>query len=66
MHFNPFISGILKWVTGELVPISNSLRRRGRVHPGHGHQSIAGEHRDIQPRTHPFTPKGNLEGLNMT
>ncbi|MED6260590.1 hypothetical protein ATANTOWER_023713 [Ataeniobius toweri] len=26
-----------------------------------GRQSIAGQHRDIQPCTHSFTPKGNLE-----
>ncbi|MEQ2169894.1 hypothetical protein GOODEAATRI_029701 [Goodea atripinnis] len=36
--------------------------RQGR--PWTGHQSITGQHRDIQdkqPRTHLFTPKGKLE-----
>ncbi|MEQ2187774.1 hypothetical protein GOODEAATRI_008105 [Goodea atripinnis] len=44
------------WVTGELVPVSSSLRT--------GRQSIAGQHRDIQdiqPRIHSCTPKCNLE-----
>ncbi|MED6246092.1 hypothetical protein ATANTOWER_012749 [Ataeniobius toweri] len=38
--------------------------------PWTGRQSITGQHRDTQnkqPRTHPFTPKGNLERpINLT
>ncbi|MEQ2314597.1 hypothetical protein AMECASPLE_013772, partial [Ameca splendens] len=38
--------------------------------PWTGHQSITGQHRhtqDKQPRTHSFTPKGNLERpINLT
>ncbi|MEQ2226278.1 hypothetical protein ILYODFUR_025883 [Ilyodon furcidens] len=62
LHLDDFddLGEWMKWVTGELVPISSSLWARGRVHPG---QVASLPQGNTQTTMHTIihTPKGNLE-----
>ncbi|MED6276947.1 hypothetical protein CHARACLAT_008158, partial [Characodon lateralis] len=50
------------WVTGKLVPISNSLWAGGGVHPGQVANPL-----QVNTQTTMQTPKGNLErAINLT
>ncbi|MEQ2283513.1 hypothetical protein AMECASPLE_012106 [Ameca splendens] len=54
------------WVTDELVPISSSLRARGRVHPGQVANPSQGK-TETYRTNNSFTPKTNLDRpINLT